>query len=1706
MGKLRSNRVKRTPQTGITSDRYQFLGLEQAEPNLGDPIVGPSSVGVNPIKTGTLYNIAAVGQYPGERFWYSPTVGIGTSLGVISVYANNTLPNSAFQRIHGLNFVGTGVTLETPPLELVGGSGIGIATVRFTVTDVLNRGTVGQVLYNSPSGYAYGADSLYYVDGNVGIGSTVPQQRLDVSGNAIFSGIVTAAEFRGFIDGSNINTVGSAITATNVVGGIASVTSLRVSGISTLGIISASNAFLTGIITATRFVGAIDGPVLSNAATATTAFNVIGGIASVSQLYVSGISTFANGPVLIGTGTYIGTPNQLLQVNSGAYINGNLGIGTTNPQSTLHVVGNGITTGEALQVDGNIRVGISTTSNYIAFRGVYGDGAPGTTPPNIQSPYTHAFIGERIYVPGTELSELLIFKGNDSGVDTGNGPDRIRLAATGSIVFDTATSGGFGGAFEEVGVSTLLTTKMVLTKDGNLGIGATNPSSKLHVQGTAQIQANTGVGITQQIWTQTLDSKDGVPTPFSLIATSDTAYEFDATKTTTGASGGVSPGDFPSNVTSGNSYLPVVFSHALNSSNGNYSPFFAGVTNLTNVAGTSSTARVNGAGLYNRVFRNSINDNSSSSSNQLVGIYNHVVQGGKLDPSAVTEFAYASWNVVGIRKATANNVLVSSNSLNVAVSTTTTPALVVNGFGNYSTCNIGSTVSTSATVTNYYGYYVDATVVGSNSLLSNYYGLYLAPPSTSDNGTITNRYSIYSPDAASPMYHAGNLGIGTTNPQAALDVGTGNAYISNGDLHINGTPYIFNTRTGRGGYWTNGGTDGNANFGNVTPGGSAGFSVKMPGVGATSGTFGAPDTTNMYDTVRSRHDGTEGVTDFRGRVGIGTTSPSTKLHVQGDAIITGISTLGITSATDLSSNTLVVSGISTLGKVQIYSSDNVGIITATSGISTVFYYGDGKNLSNVIVGLGTQTFGDYVQSITGTSNQINVSVTSGEGSTPVLSIPNQFTAPQDATVTRDLQVNRNLNVTGNITIGGTNAFIDVQTFRVSDSDIILGFRTDAFGNESSNDTTANHGGIAIASTEGSPIVDLNIIGIETLSPTYKKIMWFKSGAFAGLGTDAWMFNYAVGIGSTQFPAGIRLAAGNIQFTQNDLAAVRNINSSGIITATKFAGDGSEVTNIEYSKTSGVSTDVSGGTASVLSLTVSGISTLGITSTTNLTSNTLVVSGVSTLGVVQISSGIITAVTSGIVTYYGDGRYLTGITGTQIVSQPFTSTPVYPILASNAGVSSVGISTVGSNALVFIPSTGNLGVGTTSPISKLHVIGDGFFSGVVTATTFYGSGANLTGLIPNAITTSSASTPQYIGFSTTNSGVTTSILASDRLVYIPSSGNLGIGTTNPKSKLDVFGNVRLSADTGIGTTSSAGPSLTFIGVATQFNYAGVANTNAVEIKAYARDNGTLSFNGYGNQILTLNDNFNTEAFVVSNYIPKPYSFVSSGLFAPTDFIEQAFRIDRAGNTIVGIGTSIGAKLDVRGSVILGVAHTATTTQLTTLGVTPQRINGDTTIFGKIIPKQPFSDTSSSPTSNHIIMSPTTGDTGSLNFFVGTASTTRIPDQILSLTNNVSGSLFRVNNPTVGFSSATNLSIGQNIATIFEVNSNGNVGVGTSVPNSTLHVQGNTMITGITTLGLSSSSSPTINSTMSFELTNNNTLTVRVKGTDGTVRTGTIALVP
>ena len=69
---------------------------------------------------------------------------------------------------------------------------------------------------------------------------------------------------------------------------------------------------------------------------------------------------------------------------------------------------------------------------------------------------------------------------------------------------------------------------------------------------------------------------------------------------------------------------------------------------------------------------------------------------------------------------------------------------------------------------------------------------------------------------------------------------------------------------------------------------------------------------------------------------------------------------------------------------------------------------------------------------------------------------------------------------------------------------------------------------------------------------------------------------------------------------------------------------------------------------------------------------------------------------------------------------------------------------------------------------------------------------------------------------------------------------------------------------------------------------------------------------------------------------------------------------------------------------------------------------------------------------------------------------------------------------------------------------NLGIGTTTPTSTLTVIGSSLITGITTVGLGTTSTPPSNSQMSFELISDTNLRIKVRGTDGVLRSANITL--
>ena len=704
---------------------------------------------------------------------------------------------------------------------------------------------------------------------------------------------------------------------------------------------------------------------------------------------------------------------------------------------------------------------------------------------------------------------------------------------------------------------------------------------------------------------------------------------------------------------------------------------------------------------------------------------------------------------------------------------------------------------------------------------------------------------------------------------------------------------------------------------------------------------------------------------LKANTGIGITNPSSALHVIGDGLF-----VGIVSATTFYGNL----GGGVQGSVPYQSAVNTttflspgtsGQVLVTAGSGQNPFWASASSLAGSFTGITIKDEGSIVGSAASISS-LNfvganiVATASGAGATITLSNDAQYltgTAPGSViSQSSGLTVTGNVSISGNISVGGTTAILNADTLQVKDKDIVLGITTNALNQDVSTDVTANHGGIAIASTEGSPLIDINGgVGTDSIPITYKQIMWLKSGSWTGLGTDAWLFNYGVGIGSTQFPNGTRLAVGSVKFTENDLVSVRNINASGIITATQFVGSFSgNVTTATYAASAGIATyatnagiatyatraglatyagiatNVIGGIASVTSLNVSGISTLGILTVGNVYSTGIItatqfvgsfsgnvttadyatsagiatyatnagiatnviggiasvtslsVSGISTLGTVRISSGIVTA-TSGVVTYYGDGSNLTninigsisgaigGITirdegttvgtalsvsslnfvGANIVAtasgvgatitiadnlvgtalsisgiSTFTNGPVLVGGGTSTGTASQLLQVTGGASFTGVGAS--VGIGTTNPTQSLHVQGNARITGglydsnnnVGTAGSVLSStGSGLSwiaaasgGISSVSISTNTTNQSQYLTY-VTGTGNTTGLgITTTGLVFNPSTNSLGIGVTNPSSKLQVNG--------VLGISSTGDSQSGFSGGRTQFSSSGL----------------------------------------------------------------------------------------------------------------------------------------------------------------------------------------------------------------------------------------------------------------------------------------------
>ena len=160
MVKYLSGRVKRTPQDQLKDDRYQYLNLEQAEPNLADPPTPTSE-----IPPGSQFQLVSIPGHPGRRYWVP--IGGGLIAGAVTIFDEGSQV-SGTSSITQLNFVGAAITAEASVQSPSGHPGVAatITVIPVTVGDnpPIGAGTTnnGELWWESDTGDLY----VYYDDGN----------------------------------------------------------------------------------------------------------------------------------------------------------------------------------------------------------------------------------------------------------------------------------------------------------------------------------------------------------------------------------------------------------------------------------------------------------------------------------------------------------------------------------------------------------------------------------------------------------------------------------------------------------------------------------------------------------------------------------------------------------------------------------------------------------------------------------------------------------------------------------------------------------------------------------------------------------------------------------------------------------------------------------------------------------------------------------------------------------------------------------------------------------------------------------------------------------------------------------------------------------------------------------------------------------------------------------------------------------------------------------------------------------------------------------------------------------------------------------------------------------------------------------------------------------------------------------------------------
>lgn len=321
---------------------------------------------------------------------------------------------------------------------------------------------------------------------------------------------------------------------------------------------------------------------------------------------------------------------------------------------------------------------------------------------------------------------------------------------------------------------------------------------------------------------------------------------------------------------------------------------------------------------------------------------------------------------------------------------------------------------------------------------------------------------------------------------------------------------------------------------------------------------------------------------------------------------------------------------------------------------------------------------------------------------------------------------------------------------------------------------------------------------------------------------------------------------------------RNIVNAGVATLTSVSIGNTQVissarqlqniASLDAVTTATIESVISNAPNTFTDLNVTGVSTLGITSATSLTSQQLNVSGVSTLGVITATSlyivGVVTATTfngnatsatyasnSGIATNIKGGLtgnipyqssadttvfLANGAPGTVLQSNGIGATPSWVSAAAASAISGLTIRDSSDN---FVGSSGSITQLTFGPAFSL--VGTTGAAGIATinlSSNIAGVGLSISGIATISVNTSTNA------LRITQEGSGNALIVEDSSnpdsspFVITNIGSIGIGTTNPTAKLYVEGDTYIA---GILTANRI-----FSNVYGEFTGGGISGTNIV----------------------------------------------------------------------------------------------------------------------------------------------------------------------------------------------------------------------------------------------------------------------------------------